>query len=213
MSFRIPRRRRSHNADKRSSRAFTLIEMLVVVVIIAVISAVALLSLVILGDDRNLQTEARRLSSLIELANDEAAILGRDYGLELTETGYRFVEFDPLLNRWYELIGDDVLRSRRIAEGMVFDLFIEDRRVLLEFELANIARVEEDSEDAEDGEERRDDDSNLTDDYVPQILIMSSGDVSPFELKILRPADRASLTLIMSLAGELKIQRDDQDQF
>ena len=28
---------------------------------------------------------------------DEAAILGRDYGLELTATGYRFVEFDDYL--------------------------------------------------------------------------------------------------------------------
>ncbi len=53
------------------SRAFTLIELLVVLVIIAVISAVALLSIGIIGDDRNLQTQARRLSSLIELANDE----------------------------------------------------------------------------------------------------------------------------------------------
>ncbi len=51
--------------------AFTLIELLVVIVIIAVISAVALLSLGILGDDRSLQREARRLSSLIELANDD----------------------------------------------------------------------------------------------------------------------------------------------
>ena len=218
MSFRFHRRRRIHKSGYRSGRAFTLIELLVVLVIIAVISAVALLSLGIVGDDRNLQTEARRLTTLIELANDEAAILGRDFGLELTETGYRFVEFDPLLNRWYELIGDDVLRPRQIEEGMVFDLFIEDRRVVLEYELEEIDPEEDDDEGAADDEvvaegAQRDDEGNLTDDYEPHILILSSGDVSPFELQILRTADRSSLTLVMSLTGELEIQRDDQDRF
>lgn len=181
------------------SRAFTLIELLVVIVIIAVISAVALLSLGILGDDRNLQREARRLSSLIELANDEATIQGRDYGLEIMEAGYRFVEHDPFLNQWHELIGDDFLRPRQLEENMEFDLFIEDRRVLLDVEAAET--------------EREEDDTDLTDDYLPHILIMSSGDVSPFELRLLRLNDRSSLTLTMSLAGELEIQNDDQVPF
>ncbi len=182
-----------------SSGAFTLIELLVVIVIIAVISAVALLSLGILGDDRSLQREARRLSSLIELANDEASIQGRDYGLEFMRSGYRFVEYDPLLNQWYEMIGDDFLRPRQIEEGLEFELIIEDRRVLLDESAAETQRDE--------------DDTNLTDDYIPHILIMSSGDVSPFELRLLRPNDRAALTLTMSLAGELEIQDDGQETF
>lgn len=184
-------------------RAFTLIELLVVIVIIAVISAVAMLSLGILGDDRSLQREARRFSSLIELANDEATIQGRDYGLELMQSGYRFVEHDPLLNQWHELIGDDFLRPRQLGENMEFELFIEDRRVLLETDAADMERDE--TEDEED--------TDLTDDYLPHILIMSSGDVSPFELRLSRLTDRAELTLTMSAAGELEILDDDQEQF
>ncbi len=199
MSVRNHRWKKINISGEPGSRAFTLIELLVVLVIIAVISAAALLSIGIIGDDRNLQTEARRLSSLIELANDEAAILGRDYGLEIMESGYRFVEYDPLLNQWYEIIGDDFLRPRRIEEGMEFELFIEDRRILLD---TDVARTERDEED-----------TDLTDDYIPHILIMSSGDVSPFELRIVRPADRANVTLTMSLSGELELQGDDQEQF
>jgi general secretion pathway protein H len=205
-----------HGSGVRGIRAFTLIELLVVLVIIAVISAVALLSLGFVGDDRNLQTEARRLASLIELANDEAAILGRDYGLELAESGYRFVEFDPLLNRWYEIIGDDILRPRQVEEGIEFELHIEDRRVLLATELAEMKPAETNDEDVGEVEVTKvviGENDDLTDDYTPHILIMSSGDVSPFELTILRPADRATLTLSMSLSGELEIQDDDQEQF
>ncbi len=186
------------NSNSRSL-GFTLIELLVVVVIITVISAVALLSIGILGDDRDLQREVRRLSSLIELANDEAAIQGRDYGLEIMESGYRFVEFDPLLNQWYEMIGDDFLRPRQVKEGLEFELTIEDRRILLDESAAET--------------ERDEDDTNLTDDYIPHILIMSSGDVSPFELRLVRPYDRTALTLTMSLAGELEIRDDGQEPF
>jgi len=186
-------------SNRRGESAFTLIEVLVVVIIIAVISAVALLSFGILGDDRNLQREARRLSSLIELANDEATIQGREYGLEILQSGYRFVEHDPLLNQWHELLGDDFLRPRQLGEDMEFQLFLEDRRVLLDTSAADTEREEEDTD--------------LTDDYLPHILIMSSGDVSPFELRLLRPSDRAALTLTMSLAGELEIQDDDQQPF
>ena len=186
-------------SNRRGESAFTLIEVLVVVIIIAVISAIALLSFGILGDDRNLQREARRLSSLIELANDEATIQGREYGLEILQSGYRFVEHDPLLNQWHELLGDDFLRPRQLGEDMEFQLFLEDRRVLLDTSAADTEREEEDTD--------------LTDDYLPHILIMSSGDVSPFELRLLRPSDRAALTLTMSLAGELEIQDDDQQPF
>jgi general secretion pathway protein H len=179
--------------------AFTLIELLVVMVIIAVISAVALLSLGILGDDRSLQREARRLTSLIELANDEATIQGRDFGLEVMQSGYRFVEHDPFLNQWHEMLGDDFLRPRQLGEEMEFELFIEERRVLLDTEAAET--------------EREEDDTDLTDDYLPHILIMSSGDVSPFELRFSRPSDRAAVMLTMSAAGELEIQGNDQDAF
>lgn len=157
------------------------------------------MSLGILGDDRDLQREARRLSSLIELANDEATIQGRDFGLEIMRTGYRFVEYDPLLNRWQEIIGDDYLRTRQLAEGMEFELFLEDRRVQL------------DAEPVDTG--RDDDESDLDDDFVPHVLIMSSGDVSPFELRLSRESDRASLLLSMSVAGELEVETNDQQVF
>ncbi len=136
---------------------------------------------------------------MIELANDDAAIQGRDFGLEVMRSGYRFVEYDPLLDRWNELLGDDLLRERQLEEGMEFELFLEERRVLLDTVAAEI--------------ETEDDDRGLEDDYLPHILIMSSGDVSPFELRLSRLSDRAALTIKMSLAGELEIETDDQQAF
>jgi len=180
--------------------AFTLIEILVVIVIVGIISAVAMLSFGILGDDRNMQREARRLGSLIELANDEAMMQGRDYGLEIMLNGYRFVEHDPIIEQWHEIIGDETLRQRHLEDQMEFELFIEDRRILLDEETAAT------DQDEDEGEAGR----NRINDYVPHVLILSSGDITPFELRIVRQQDGAEITMTMSLLGEFEIQSNDQ---
>ena len=179
---------------------FTLIEILVVVVIIGVVSAIVVLGLGNLGNDRELQNEARRMTSLIEMASDEATMQGRDFGLEVLQTSYRFVEFDSLTEQWYEVIGDDLMRPRQLAQDTEFDLFLEDRRVLLELEAADIAPDDDD-----------DDDRDLIDDYLPHILVLSSGDISPFELEIIRMTDRASVQLSVSPAGELKVGASEDE--
>ena len=195
--------RHKSNVIVQGDAAFTLIELLVVIVIVGIVSAVALLSFGILGDDRNLQREARRMGSLIELANDEATMQGRDYGMEIMRSGYRFVEHDPLTEQWQEIFGDETLRPRQLAEQMEFELFIEDRRVLLEDEAADTEKDEDD-----DNTNR-----NQIEDYTPHVLILSSGDVTPFELKIVRQQDRTEITMTMSLLGELEIQTNDQQAF
>jgi len=51
----------------------------------------------------------------------------------------------------------------------------------------------------------------LNDDYLPHVLIFSSGDVTPFELRFTRDADRSEVTLEMTLAGELEIRNDAEN--
>ncbi len=194
----------NRSALPRSTRpcrvsGFTLIEVLVVVVIIGIVSAIAVLALGNLGDDRELQNEARRMTSLIEMASDEATLQGRDFGLEILQRGYRFVEFDPLTEQWSEVIGDDLMRPRTLADDTEFDLFLEDKRVLLKLDAAET--------------ERRDDDDNidLTQDYLPHVLVLSSGDITPFVLEIFRNTDRASVVLSASPAGELKVGTSEDE--
>jgi general secretion pathway protein H len=185
-------------------RAFTLIEILVVVVIVGIISSFLLLSVGLLGNDRALDQQARRLGSLLELSLEEAVLQGRDFGLELMRGGYRFVELDPVRNQWSEVAGDEVLRPRQLDEGLELELFIEDRRIPLAAEAREIDSGDDDNDD-------RDRNKNLTEDYAPHVLILSSGDISPFTLNILRYADRAQKTLTVSLAGEIEIDAENDD--
>ena len=195
-------RKRQHPGRVPGQRAFTLIEILVVLVIVGILTAVAFLSFGILADNDNLDREARRLTTLIELVSDEAATQGRDYGIEFMSGGYRFVEYDPLLNQWFEVIGDEFLEQRQLDEGVEFELFLEERRVLLHSDAKDTEREEED----ETGSAPKRD---LTDDYLPHVLIMSSGDVTPFELRFLRDVDRSEITVEMTLTGEMEIRGDE----
>jgi general secretion pathway protein H len=171
---------------------FTLIELLVVVVIIGIISAILVLGLGTLGDDRDLRNEA------IEMASDEAMLQGRDFGLEIMRSAYRFVEYEPLTGVWFEVIGDDLMRPRQLGENTEFDLFLEEKRVLLEVDAIELAQEDDD-----------DNDRDPDDDYQPHVLVLSSGDISPFVLEIIRLSDRASVRVSASAAGELKVGRDE----
>jgi len=194
------RTQRARKLIARGQLAFTLIEILVVLVIVGIISAVTLLSFGLLGgDERTLERDARRLSSLIEVVNDDAVLQGRDFGLELMLSGYRWVEHDPLLNQWFEVADDEIMRERQLDPGVEFELYLEEHRVLLQED----ARETEIDEDAPN--------RDLTDDYLPHVLVLSSGDVTPFELRLIRNADLAEVILTMSPAGEMEIGVDGQN--
>lgn len=201
----------------RAGRAFTLIEILVVLVIVGILMAVALLSFGILGDDDNMDREARRLTSLIQLVTDEATTQGRDFGVEFLTAGYRFVEHDPLLDQWFEIIGDEYLVQRELEEGVEFELYLEERKVLLHTDAQETERDEGEDEDEAANENQlgnyRAPNRDLTDDYLPHVLIMSSGDVTPFELRLIRDADRGEILVTMSLTGELEILDEDDAVF
>jgi len=190
---------RPRNQYRATARGFTLIELLVVIAVAAILVTIAVISFNLVRDDRAVQKQVIRLSSLIDMASDEAQIQGRNYGLEFMQGGYRFVEYDPYLDTWNEVIGDDLLQPRELDEDMVVELFLEDRRVLLQTEA-------KDTESDEDENDR-----DLTDDYLPHVLIMASGDISPFRLDIVRMTDEMAVGLKLELGGELEIVTDDQE--
>ncbi len=173
-------------------RGFSLIEILVVIVIVGIVMSIAVLSLTLVGGDRDIRDEAQRVVSLIEVAQDDSMLQGREFGLELMQGSYRFVELDPLTNQWSEIIGDDTLRLRELPEELELALFIEDRRVLLRADPA-----------------RTDDDERGVETFVPHILIYSSGDMTPFELRFLRDVDDTSVAIRSDLTGTIEFINDE----
>jgi len=177
---------------------FTLIELLVVVVVIGIIVSIGLLSLGVLGDDRQLRREAFRIGSLLEVAQDEAVMQGREFGLEVMLTSYRFVEFDPYQQRWAEVPTEDVFRARELPEGIEFDLLLENKSILLEIDAEDLSDL-----DAQEN-------ANSRKEFAPHILIFSSGDSTPFQLRIVDRAQDYTVILTGDLAGSVEVMTESE---
>jgi len=181
----------------RKNNGFTLIEILVVVVIIATIVGTVVLSMGLVGDDRELDTERKRVASLIEVAQDEAMMQGREFGVEFMQSSYRFVEFDPFTFQWSEVPGDELFRLRGLPEEMEFDLYIEGQRISLDIDPQQFSDPEE--EDSSAGFE----------DYVPHVFVFSSGEATPFELRIRRDVNDQEVVMRGDIFGDIEFGEEE----
>ena len=167
---------------RRTERGFTLLELLVVVLIIGLFAGVAVLSLGVLGSDRELQREAQRLASLLSLVHEEALMQGRDFGVLFSTTSYRFLIFDYQTGAWSVPVDDDFLRERQLPERLNLSLRLDDRDVALEVNL----------QDAPDTTE-------------PQIVVLSSGEMTPFEAGFAREFESGEFRLSGEFSGKVDI--------
>lgn len=181
----------------RKSHGFTLIEILVVVVIVATIVGTVVLSMGLVGDDRELETERNRIASLIEVAQDEAMMQGREFGIEFMQTAYRFVEFDPFTFQWSEVPGDELFRLRELPEEMEFDLFIEGQRITLELDPQQFSDTDDD------------DASTQLEDYEPHLFVFSSGEATPFELRLRRGINDQELVMRGDIFGDIEFGEEE----
>lgn len=180
-------------------KGFTLLEILVVVFIIAIIMSISVLSLNLVRDDRDLRNEAQRLISLIELAQDEGVLQGREFGIEFLRGGYRFVEYDPFSGAWADVPFDDELRLRTLPEDMELDLVIEDRRIALESDAAMIADPDDDSP------------TRGIQDYSPHLYIFSSGDMTAFNLFIYRQFSDDRVAIEADVLGNIEFSSEGEE--
>lgn len=159
-----------------SPGGFTLVEVLVVVVIIGVMVAGAVLALGVVGRDRSMESEMRRIGALLDFTREQAELQVRDFGLRLARDGYDWVVFDAASGGWVP-VADDTLRARRLPEGLYFEASVEGRRVVL-------------------GARERPP-------AAPHVGIAASGEYTPFSLTLRRTGARERMTLAPREDGTL----------
>jgi general secretion pathway protein H len=175
----IYRSRPAHRADA----GFSLLELLVVVLIIGLIAQAVTLSMGALGNDRQLEEEAGRLRSVIDLLHEEALMQSRDYGVMFTSTGYRFYVYDYQELEWVLPQTDRLLQQYTLRPQLAMSLILDGRNVPLEpnFE----------SQDVDNAE--------------PQIMLLSSGEVTPFTIEMERDGIDGRFELTAQLDGKLTV--------
>jgi general secretion pathway protein H len=147
------------------------------------------LSMGVVGSDREIEREALRLRGLLDLLREEALMQTRDYGVLFTANGYRFYIYDYQQLLWVDPPNDELLRQHQIAESLNLSLLVEDRELVLA-----------------PGFEALDDDE-----AEPQIMILSSGELTPFTAEVSRDLTPGRFTLSASFDGKIEITEDGFD--
>lgn len=183
---------------RQLQRGFTLIEIMVVVIIVATVVSIALLSVGVVGEDNELDKERRRLATLIEMVQDDAMMQGREFGVELMRSSYRFVEFDPLTRQWAEVPFDDLYRLRFLPDGVEFALYIDEKYIPLEEDPQIL-------EDESDGMA-----SSGIKPYLPHLFVFASGESSVYEIRLRRPLTDSELIMRGDVLGQIRFGEDDE---
>lgn len=171
----------------RRSAGFTLLELMVVLVIIGIILSFAMLS--VGGDDIGelMEQETHRMTTLLELASDEAVLRGEELAVLFSEDGYEFLVLNE--ERWQITTEDSLLKAYTLPADIELRLEIEGEPPILTASAAG----DEEAVDEEDEEEE----------LQPQVFILSSGEMTPFTIILMSPQSRLRYHLTASLLGSL----------
>jgi general secretion pathway protein H len=172
---------------RRSGHAgFSLLELLIVVAIIGLLVQAVTLSMGVLGNDREIEQETGRLRGLLDLLHEEALMQSRDYGVMFTETGYRIYVFDYAQLEWVQPPADRLLEPYSLRPQLAMSLVLDGRNVALvpDFE----------SQDVESAE--------------PQIMLLASGEVTPFTIEMERAGIPGRFELTAKLDGEITVTQE-----
>lgn len=167
---------------KHASRGFTLLEILVVVLIIAIVATFAVLSIGSRSLDDRLDLEARRLNALFGMAAEEAVQQGAELGFLQTEDGYQFLLLNPLTGIWAP-VDEGAFQSRAMAEPFYLELRVDGRPV----------------------PPRGARDQGLP--LAPQVMILSSGEMTAFDLEVRARSYLPYYLLQGDLVGRLRMER------
>lgn len=170
------------NFNLIKNRGFSLIEVLVVLVILGLFVGMVVLSI---GDtlSRKIRSEGERFQSILMAATDEAIFSGSEFGFLLKEDGYQLLRFDPIAQGWTAL------------PDKVYQMYTFDSSIVIDWKIDGFSRPDGDKWEEGDSDQFGfgNDTSALADQIdsddaeivalTPQLLVLSSGEISVFTVE------------------------------
>ena len=179
---------------------FTLLEIMLVLVVIGMASVGVMMAMPQhANESENVDWQAQRLSTLLQFAEDQALISGKELALVFEDNSYRFAFYDYESKKWLAMVSEQIGEVIEIPEsltlehtllGSVWDeIESEDEDVFLDDDY--LVQID-------------DDDEEEVKSLSPQVFIMSSGEVTPFSVLFSDSAtgnNKRSSLLEISMSG------------
>ncbi|MFQ5469880.1 MAG: type II secretion system minor pseudopilin GspH [Gammaproteobacteria bacterium] len=155
---------------------------LIEILVVVFIIGIAL-GLVVMSINPNrstlLEEEAKRIATLVSLLAEESIIQSREMAIEFANDGYKFLVLDE--QTWKE-VEDDLYRARELPDTMTLEVFFEGNN----FDFLEI-------------------------DYEgnPRAYILSSGEMTPFEVVLNDDDEEGRYHIIADITGRVTAELEE----
>lgn len=195
--------------NPRSRQAgFTLIEVMLVIVVIGMMVAAVQLNFANNKPEKTLEQEALRFAGVFNLAAEYGLLNNVELGLVVKDGSYEFVGYDGV--SWTSIPENEMLASYKMPEELTIALNFDDLEPDPEALVSrDLFEPEEDSLSETEEEEK----------IIPQVYILSGGDITPFKASFLFADEylleqdfafvvEGKYTTPLTVSGPVEVDRD-----
>ncbi len=170
-----------HTLHRHLQCGFTLLELMLVMALMGLAATYVVFNVFTVSQSDQLKKEAQRLQVLVDMASDYAVLNQRQLGLRIGQADHEY--YFVFLNdedEWQKIDDEKLYAPHTLAEPFTFALNLDDLPWDTEDQLFDREVFDENfSLDDAGVEIGNEEDKKLP---PPQVLIMSSGEVTPFTL-------------------------------
>jgi general secretion pathway protein H len=162
---------------KKHSAGFTLIEILVVLLIISIVTSVALLN-INRNENKQMESFANELTQILTLAEEQAMLQPNVLGLSLNDNSFHFASLQPgaeKKNIWTP-VQDTILGKHNIPSNIQLNVKVGG---------TTSAAFNEETKN------------------IPQIIISTDGDITPFTIYVGKKGERPRYVVIGDADGHI----------
>lgn len=152
-------------------QGFTLIEVMLVIVLIGLMVSVVQISFSSNKPEQLLEQSSAKFAGVFEIAAEYGLLNNIELGLFIDENTYQFLGYDG--TRWVPIADNPLFEVVDLPEEVEIDLQLDDLPVETSA-LADYSALYAE----EDGLSEEEDDKKI----IPQVYILSGGDITPFKL-------------------------------
>ncbi|WP_432455687.1 MULTISPECIES: type II secretion system minor pseudopilin GspH [unclassified Agarivorans] len=180
-------------------QGFTLLEVILVLLLMSIGIYTVVMSVSGSSEQKILEQKAKHLAALVQYAQEQALLTGYDYGIYADVEHYQFVRMEK--QRWVAL-DDKIFKKEKFEEPYALALSLEDEQQLNQgYGSGKLGFTDnplfEENFITEDVEQK----------IVPQILLLSSGEVTPFSLQFIFGESPSTWQVKSDDLGQLSIDR------
>lgn len=157
---------------KVNQRGFTLIEVMLVIVLIGLMVSVIQFNFGSNKPQEQLQQQTERFVGVFDVAVEYSMLNNVDMGIYVEENTYQFLGYDG--TKWAEIPSQKAFIKHALPEGIEFTLTLDDLPIEepLLFDASTFKPEDDDFIEQKDKP------------TIPQVYILSGGDITPFSVLI-----------------------------